>query len=66
MMKVTKPIHQQRKDAVRKYITQHAPGTYLTIEQRLTLAADWNELIRAGCQFMIRQFAAKHGLRPET
>ena len=66
MMKAAKPIHQQRKDAVRKYITQHAPGTYLTIEQRLTLAADWNELIRAGCQVTIRQFAAKHGLRPET
>ena len=66
MMKVTKPIHQQRKDAVRKYITQHAPGTFLTFEQRLTLAADWNELIRAGCRVTIRQFATKHGLRPET
>ena len=65
-MKVTKPNHQPRKDAVRKYITQHAPGTFLTIEQRLTLAADWNELIRAGCRVTIRQFAAKHGLRPET
>ncbi len=65
-MKVTNPNHQPRKDAVRKYITQHAPGTFLTIEQRLTLAADWNELIRAGCQVTIRQFAAKHGLRPET
>ena len=66
MMKVTKPIHQQRKDAVRKYITQHAPGTFLTFEQRLTLAADWNELIRSGCRVTIRQFATKHGLRPET
>ena len=66
MMKAAKPIHQQRKDAVRKYITQHAPGTFLTFEQRLTLAADWNELIRAGCRVTIRQFAAKHGLRPET
>ncbi len=65
-MKVTKPNHQPRKDAVRKYITQHAPGTFLTFEQRLTLAADWNELIRAGCRVTIRQFAAKHGLRPET
>ena len=50
-MKVTKPNHQaKRKDAVRKYITQHVPGRFLTFEQRQTLAADWNELIRAGRQ----------------
>ena len=65
MMKVT-TTHHQRKDAMRKYITQPTPGTFLTIEHRLTLAADWNELIRAGCRITIRQFAAKHGLRPET
>ena len=51
---------------MRKYITQHAPGTFLNFEHRLTLAADWNELIRAGCRVTIRQFAVKHGLRPET
>jgi len=66
MMKVTKPNHQPKKDAVRKYITQHTPGTFLTFEQRQTLAVDWNELIRAGCRVTIRGFAAKHGLRPET
>jgi len=33
---------------------------------RLTLAADWNSLIRAGCLVAFRQFAARHGLRPET
>ena len=49
-----------------KYITQHVPGTYLTFEQRQTLASDWNELIRAGCRVTLRQFAAKHGLRCET
>ena len=66
-MKVTKPNHQtKREDAVRKYITQHEPGRFLTFGQRQTLAADWNELIRAGCRVTIRQFAARHGLRPET
>lgn len=51
---------------MRKYITQHVPGTYLTFEPRQTLASDWNELIRAGCRVTLRQFAAKHGLRCET
>ena len=51
---------------MRKYITQHVPGTYLTFEQRQTLASDWNELVRAGCRVTLRQFAAKHGLRCET
>ena len=67
MMKVTKPNHQgQRKDAVRNYTTQHVPGTFLTFEQRQTLAADWNGLVRAGRRTTIRQFAARHGIRPET
>ena len=67
MMKAAKPKHQAtRRDAVRKYITQHVPGTYLTFEQRQTLASDWNELVRAGCRVTLRQFAAKHGLRCET
>lgn len=67
MMKAAKPKHQAKgKDAVKKYITQHVPGTFLTFEHRQTLAADWNELINAGCRVTIRQFAAKHGLRPET
>ena len=66
-MKATKPKHlPRRKDAVRKYITQHVPGTFLTFEQRQILAADWNELIRTGCRITLRQFAAKHGLRYET
>ena len=66
-MKAAKQKHQaKRKDAVRKYITQHVPGTYLTFEQRQTLAADWNELIRTGCRITMRQFAAKHGLNFET
>ena len=38
-MKVTNPNHQPRKDAVRKYITQHAPGTFLTFEQRPEFAS---------------------------
>ena len=67
MMKAAKPNHPTTgKDAVRKYITQHVPGTFITFEQRLTLAADWNGLIRAGCRITLRQFAAKHGLRHET
>ena len=67
MMKAANKKHQAtRKDAVRKYITQHVPGTYLTFEQRQTLASDWNELVRAGCRVTLRQFAAKHGLRYET
>lgn len=41
------------------------PGTFLTFEQRLTPAADWNGLVRAGRRVTIRQFAARHGLRPE-
>ena len=66
-MKASNTNHQaQEKDAVKKYITQHVPGTFLTFEQRQTLAADWNELIRAGCRITLRQFAAKHGLRYET
>ena len=67
MMNATKQNHQTtRKDAVRKYITQHVPGTCLTFDQRQTLASDWNELVRAGCRVTLRQFAAKHGLRYET
>ena len=67
MMKAAKQKHQATgKDAVRKYITQHVPGTYLTFDQRQTLASDWNELVRAGCRVTLRQFAAKHGLRYET
>jgi len=67
MMKDAKHKHQAKeKDAMRNYITQHVPGTFITFEQRLTLAADWNELIRAGCRITMRQFAAKHGLRYET
>lgn len=67
MMKATKPNHPTtRKDAVRKYIIQRTPGTHLTFEQRQILAADWNELVRAGCRATLRQFAAKHGLRYET
>ena len=67
MMKAAKPNHQgQRKDAMRKYITQHVPGTFITFEQRQTLAADWNGLVRAGRRVTLRQFAAKHGLRHET
>lgn len=38
----------------------------LNFEHRLTLVADWNELIRTGYRVTIRQFAAKHDLRPET
>ena len=67
MMNASKQNHQTtRKDAVRKYITQHVPGTCLTFEQRQTLASDWNELVRAGCRVTLRQFAAKHGLRHKT
>ena len=67
MMKDTKPKHQsQRKDAVRYYTTQHVPGTFLTFEQRQTLASDWNAIVRAGCRITLRQFAAKHGLKYET
>ena len=66
-MNATNQKHQaKRKDAVRKYITQHVPGTHLTFEQRQTLSADWNELIRAGRRITMRQFAAKHGLNFET
>jgi len=67
MMKAAKPNHPTtRKDAVRKYITQHVPGTHITFEQRQTLAADWNELVRAGRRITLRWFAARHGLRYET
>ena len=51
---------------MRQYTTQHVPGTHLTFVQRQTLAADWNGLVRAGRRVTIRQFAARHGLRPET
>ena len=38
MMKAAKQKHQAtRKDAVRKYITQHVPGTYLTFANIPTL-----------------------------
>ena len=67
MMKATKPNHQSpRKDAVRYYTTQHVPGTFLTFEQRQTLASDWNAIVRAGFRVALRQFAAKHGLKYET
>ena len=67
MMKVTKPKHQsQRKDAMRNYTTQHVPGAHLNFSQRQTLASDWNAIVRAGCRITLRQFAAKHGLKPET
>ena len=67
MMKAAKQNHPAtRKDAVRNYITQHVPGTHITFEQRQTLAADWNDIIRAGRRVTLRQFAAKHGLRYET
>ena len=67
MMKAEKQNHQAtRKDAVRKYITQHVPGTHLTFEQRQTLAADWNDLVRAGRSITIRRFAARHGISSET
>ncbi len=67
MMKVTKPSHRsRRKDAMRYYTTQHVPGTFLTFEQRQTLASDWNAIVRAGCRVTLRQFAAKHGLKYET
>lgn len=65
-MRVTTTMHIQRKDAMRNYITQHAPGSQLIFDHRLTLAADWNPLARAGCPITIRQFAARHGIRPET
>lgn len=32
----------------------------------MTLASDWNELIKAGCRVTIRQFAKKHGISHET
>lgn len=51
---------------MRHHVTQHVPGTFPAFGQRLTLAADWNGLVRAGCRVTIRQFAARHGLRPET
>ena len=67
MMRAAKTNHPPtRKDAMRNYITQHVPGTHLTFEQRLTLAADWNKIINSGCRITLRQFAAKHGLRYET
>ncbi len=67
MIKAAKPNHHQGKDAMgREYITQHVPGTFLTFGQRQTLAADWNGFVRAGRRITIRQFAARHGLRPET
>jgi len=67
MMKATRPKHQaNRKDAMRHYTTQHVPGTFITFEQRQTLASDWNAIIRAGCRITLRQFAARHGLKYET
>lgn len=66
MIRVTTTMHQRGKDAVRQYTTQHVPGTFLTFEQRLALAADWNGLVGAGRRVTVRQFAARHGLRPET
>ena len=67
MMKAEKNKHQtRRKDAVRKYITQHVPGTRLTFEQRQTLATDWNDLVRTGRSITIRRFAARHGINSET
>ena len=66
-MKAEKNKHQtRRKDAVRKYITQHVPGTRLTFEQRQTLATDWNDLVRTGRSITIRRFAARHGINSET
>ena len=67
MMKAEKNKRQtRRKDAVRKYITQHVPGTRLTFEQRQTLATDWNDLVRTGRSITIRRFAARHGINSET
>ena len=67
MMRAAKPHRQtKREDALRKYITQHVPGTFLTFGQRQTSAADWNGLVNAGCRVTIRPFAARHDLRPET
>ena len=38
MMKTAKPKHPNtRKDTVRKYITQHVPGKFITFEQRKLL-----------------------------
>ena len=51
---------------MRDYAIQHVPGTFLTFEQRQTLAADWSTTIGAGCRATIRQLVARHGLRPET
>ena len=51
---------------MRKYITQHVPGTRLTFEQRQTLATDWNDLVRTGRSITIRRFAARHGINSET
>ena len=66
-MIAAKPHRQaKREDALRKYITRHVPGTFLTFEQRQTPAADWNRLVGAGCRVTIRPFAARHGPRPET
>ena len=59
-------MKKKDRDAVRNYITQHVPGTHITFGQRQTLAADWNEIIRAGRRITLCQFAAKHGLRYET
>ena len=66
-MKATKPKHLPTgKDTVRKYTIQHESGTFLTFRQRQILAADWNGLIRTGRRITVRQFAAMHGLKPET
>ena len=67
MMKAAKTKHLPTgKNAVRKYSIQHEPGTFLTFRQRQILARDWNELIKTGRRITIRQFAAMHGLSPET
>jgi len=67
MMKSAKPNRQTMgKDAMRNYVTQHPPGSQLAFNHRLMLAADRNRLIRAGRPVTFRQFAARHGLGPET
>ena len=56
----------QKKGARRYYNIQHVPGAHLTFSQRLLLASDWNENIRAGRTVTFCEFAAKHGLTKET
>jgi IS30 family transposase len=66
IIRSTKTLQKQGKDAVRKYSIHKVPGAHLTFDQRERLAADWNRLVRRGPMPTMRGFARAHGLALAT